>query len=223
MTTLYVASRDIGNYYDNTYRLKDTLERSDLILVESFKEASKLLKFLSVKKDTGVFMELSEHTKDIISIAKRIKEAETCILISDCGTPIVEDPGRILISYCHENNIRVSPIPGVSSVTAAIMCLPFNFKEFYYGGLLPRDDKEREKKLFFLKKLKVPTIILDTPYRISKVLNAVNKIYSSSRIVGICLDITTDSEEIAVDTIDNICKKYQYVKKREFVLVIDTL
>ena len=60
------------------------------------------------------------------------------------------------------------------------MCLPFNFREFYYAGLLPRDDRERERKLIELKKLNVPVIVLDTPYRLSKVLNAVKKIYSKN-------------------------------------------
>ena len=77
-----------------------------------------------------------------------------------------------MLEYCYAHNIKVRPVAGVSSVTAAIMCLPFNFKEFYYAGLLPRDDREREKKLSYLKRLNVPVIILDTPYRLGKVLNA---------------------------------------------------
>lgn len=223
MTTLYVASRDIGNYKDNTYRLKEILEKSDTIFVESFKEATSLLKYFSIKKDNKNLIELSEHTKDIYSIVQNIKDSQTALMMSDCGTPLLEDPGKILVSYCYENNIKVSPVPGVSSVTAAIMSLPFNFKEFYYGGLLPREDREREKKLVFFKKLNVPVIILDTPYRIGKVLNAVNKIYSFKRRVGLCLDITTEKEEIIVGCIGDIVKKYQDNKKREFVLVIDNL
>ena len=223
MVTVYIAARDIGNYKDNTERLKEILIESDIILVESFREATTLFKALDIKKDRECLIEFSEHTKkakDIDEIITKIINCKTVSLISDCGTPVLEDPGRLLIEYCYSHNIRVRPVAGVSSVTAAIMCLPFNFKEFYYAGLLPRDDREREKKLSYLKRLNVPVIILDTPYRLGKVLNAVKKVYSKDRQVALCLDITTDNEEIIIDEISNICSKYQDNKKREFVLVI---
>lgn len=223
MVTLYIAARDIGNYKDNTERLKEILIESDIVLVESFREATILFKALNIEKDKECLIEFSEHTKksrDIYEIAAKIINCKTVTLISDCGTPVLEDPGKLLLEYCYSHNIKVRPIAGVSSITAAIMCLPFNFKEFYYAGLLPRDNKEREIKLLYLKKLNVPIIILDTPYRLNKVLNAVKKIYSKDKQIALCLDITTDYEEIVIDNIANICSKYQNYKKREFVLVI---
>lgn len=150
-------------------------------------------------------------------------ESKSAALISDCGTPVLEDPGKILLEYCYSHNIKIKPVPGVSSVTAAIMCLPFNFKEFYYAGLLSRDDREREKKLIYLKKLNIPIIILDTPYRMNKVLNAVKKVYGKNKIIGLCLDLTTDKEEIIIDEIGNICDKYNFQnekQKREFIIAI---
>lgn len=223
MLTVYIAARDIGNYKDNTERLKEVLIESDIILVESFREATTLFKALNINKDKECLIEFSEHTKkskDIDEIITKIINCKTVTLISDCGTPILEDPGRLLLEYCHAHNIKVRPVAGVSSVTAAIMCLPFNFKEFYYAGLLPRDDREREKKLSYLKRLNVPVIILDTPYRLGKVLNAIKKVYSKDKEIALCLDITTESEEIIIDRVSDICSEYQESKKREFVIVI---
>ncbi|WP_085168870.1 SAM-dependent methyltransferase [Brachyspira hyodysenteriae] len=223
MLTVYIAARDIGNYKDNTERLKEVLIESDIILVESFREATTLFKALNINKDKECLIEFSEHTKkskDIDEIITKIINCKTVTLISDCGTPILEDPGRLLLEYCYAHNIKVRPVAGVSSVTAAIMCLPFNFKEFYYAGLLPRDDREREKKLSYLKRLNVPVIILDTPYRLGKVLNAIKKVYSKDKEIALCLDITTESEEIIIDRVSDICSKYQESKKREFVIVI---
>ncbi|HJH55544.1 tetrapyrrole methylase [Brachyspira hyodysenteriae] len=223
MLTVYIAARDIGNYKDNTERLKEVLIESDIVLVESFREATTLFKALNINKDKECLIEFSEHTKkskDIDEIITKIINCKTVTLISDCGTPILEDPGRLLLEYCYAHNIKVRPVPGVSSVTAAIMCLPFNFKEFYYAGLLPRDDREREKKLSYLKRLNVPVIILDTPYRLGKVLNAIKKVYSKDKEIALCLDITTESEEIIIDRVSDICSKYQESKKREFVIVI---
>ena len=223
---LYIAARDIGNYKDNTERLKEILIKSDIILAESFREATTLFKILNINIDREKLIEFSEHTnksKEIYEIVEKILNCKIATLISDCGTPILEDPGKILLEYCYSNNIKVKPIPGVSSITAAIMCLPFNFKEFYYAGLLSRDDKEREKKLIYLKKLNIPIIILDTPYRMNKVLNAIKKVYSKNKIIGLCLDLTTDKEEIIIDEIINICERFNKSEdknKREFIIVI---
>lgn len=223
MLTVYIAARDIGNYKDNTERLKEVLIESDIVLVESFREATTLFKALNINKNKECLIEFSEHTKkskDIDEIITKIINCKTVTLISDCGTPVLEDPGRLLLEYCYAHNIKVRPVAGVSSVTAAIMCLPFNFKEFYYAGLLPRDDREREKKLSYLKRLNVPVIILDTPYRLGKVLNAIKKVYSKDKEIALCLDITMESEEIIIDRVSDICNKYQENKKREFVIVI---
>lgn len=223
MPVVYIASRDIGNYKDNTERLKEILTESDIILVESFREATTLFKNLNLNIDKSKLIEFSEHTKkgkDIDDIMIKILNCKIVSLISDCGTPALEDPGRELLEYCYSYNIKVKPIPGVSSVTAAIMCLPFNFRKFYYAGLLPRDDRERERKLIELKKLNVPVIVLDTPYRLSKVLNAVKKIYSKNKIVALCMDLTLPTEDIIIDEIGVLCSKYAENKKREFVLVI---
>ena len=184
MLTVYIAARDIGNYKDNTERLKEVLIESDIVLVESFREATTLFKALNINKNKECLIEFSEHTKkskDIDEIITKIINCKTVTLISDCGTPILEDPGRLLLEYCYAHNIKVRPVAGVSSVTAAIMCLPFNFKEFYYAGLLPRDDREREKKLSYLKRLNVPVIILDTPYRRGNRLNAIKKVDATDK------------------------------------------
>ena len=223
---LYIAARDIGNYKDNTERLKEILIKSDIILAESFREATTLFKILNINIEREKLIEFSEHTnksKEIYEIVEKILNCKIATLISDCGTPILEDPGKILLEYCYSNNIKVKPIPGVSSITAAIMCLPFNFKEFYYAGLLSRDDKERERKLIYLKKLNIRIIILDTPYRMNKVLNVIKKVYSKNKIIGLCLDLTTDKEEIIIDEIGNICERFNKLEdknKREFVIVI---
>ena len=214
---LYIAARDIGNYKDNTERLKEILIKSDIILAESFREATTLFKILNINIEREKLIEFSEHTNK----SKEIYEIVEKIL--NCKIATLEDPGKILLEYCYSNNIKVKPIPGVSSITAAIMCLPFNFKEFYYAGLLSRDDKERERKLIYLKKLNIPIIILDTPYRMNKVLNAIKKVYSKNKIIGLCLDLTTDKEEIIIDEIGNICERFNKSEdknKREFVIVI---
>lgn len=221
MPTLYIAATDIGNREDNTFRLKEYITKADFVIVESFKEGSKLLRYFNIKKE---MIELNEHTKqnELEPLVHKIMECEIVVLISDCGAPLLEDPGYSLIEYCYNYEINVSVLPGVSSVTAAIMLTPFPMKEFYYAGLLPRNNKERENKLLKLKKLNVPIIILDTPYRISSVLSSSVKVFGSERNAIICLDITSQNEEILYSSLSNIEHRYKDVKKREFVLIVDS-
>ena len=107
MPIVYIASRDIGNYKDNTERLKEILTESDIILVESFREATTLFKNLNLNIDKSKLIEFSEHTKkdkDIDDIMTKILNCNTVSLISDCGTPALEDPGRELLEYCYSYN-----------------------------------------------------------------------------------------------------------------------
>lgn len=221
MPTLYIASTDIGNRDDNTLRVIEKIKNADFIFVESLKEGSKLLKHFNIKKE---MIELSEHTKDkeILEFIKKIKSSDTAVLISDCGTPLIEDPGLILTKACFDNNIKVLSLPGVSSITAAIMSVPFSMKEFYYAGLLPRKNTEREKKLKYLKNLKVPIIILDTPYRFSQVIDSINKVFLSERDIAVCFDLTSENEEIIINKAEYILKNTENTKKREFIIIINS-
>ena len=218
MKTLYIAAIDIGNRDDNTSRAIEKIKSVNTIFVESYREGSKFLKHIGVKKN---MVEFSEHTTykdldDIFDILLR----EDVVLISDCGTPLLEDPGRMLVSRCYEYGINVVALPGVSSITASLMVCPFPIKEFFYAGLLPRNDNERIKKLKSIKSINTVSIILDTPYRLEKVLAACVKVFSSREAL-IALDITTENEKIVVDNLQNLHRQFTNIKKREFVLIIN--
>ncbi len=220
MGTLYIAAIDIGNRGDNSPRIIETIKSVEIVFVESYKEGSKFLKHIGVKKN---MIEVSEHSKgcDIDEVIEILLKGDA-VLISDCGTPLVEDPGRSFVRKCYDYNIKVVPLPGVSSITASLMVCPFNIKEFYYAGLLPRNDSERLKKLKSLKYIQTTIIILDTPYRLEKVLSACARIFGS-REAMLATNLTQENESIIIDSISGLNKMFAGTgtKKSEFVLVID--
>lgn len=220
MSTLYIAAIDIGNRNDNTPRIIETIKSVDIVLVESYKEGSTFLKHIGVKKD---MLEISEHSKDkdVDELIETLLRKDA-VLISDCGTPLVEDPGRAFVRKCYDYNIKVVPLPGVSSITASLMVCPFNIKEFYYAGLLPRNDKERINKLKSLKYIQTTIIILDTPYRLEKVLAACAKIFGNREAI-LAMNLTQEKETVLLDSVHALSKKFAGTgtKKSEFVLVID--
>ena len=146
---LYIVSTPIGNLEDITLRALNVLKNSDKILCEDTRRSLKMLNYYNIKKQLISYHKFNE--KKITSfIIKLIKDGEKISLISDAGTPIISDPGLILLKECIKRKIKIFPIPGVSAVTTAMSVSSFDDKYFFYG-FLPKKITELEK---LAKKLK---------------------------------------------------------------------
>ena len=116
---LYIVSTPIGNLEDITLRALDVLKNSDIILCEDTRRSIKLLSHYKIKKKLIPYHKFNEN-KQLANVIKYINEGKILSLISDAGTPLISDPGRLLINHCVENEIKITPIPGVSSITSAL-------------------------------------------------------------------------------------------------------
>ena len=142
---LYIVSTPIGNLEDITLRALEVLKKSDIILCEDTRRSSKLLGHYKIKKKIISYHKFNEK-KMISNIIKYINEGKILSLISDAGTPLLSDPGRLLVNACITSNINVTPIPGASSITTALSVSGFN-DQFLFYGFLPKKEKELEKVL----------------------------------------------------------------------------
>ncbi len=142
---LYIVSTPIGNLEDITLRALDVLKKSDIILCEDTRHSIKLLNHYKIKKKLVSYHKFNEK-KQIGPIIKYFNEGKILSLISDAGTPLLSDPGRILVNECLANNIKVTPVPGVSSITAAMSISGFK-DQFLFYGFLPKTIHELEKVL----------------------------------------------------------------------------
>ena len=122
---LYIVSTPIGNIEDITYRALSILERSHFILCEDTRRSSKLLSYFKIKNKLLPYHKFNEE-KVSNKIINYIKNNNIISLISDAGTPTISDPGLILINKCIGENLKVYPIPGPSSVTAAVSVSGFS-------------------------------------------------------------------------------------------------
>lgn len=218
---LYIASRDIGNFSDNTKRFEETVKECSLILVESFKNGSTLLKKIGVKKE---MREISEHTtEEEIEELALLMVGKTTVMLSDGGSAALEDPGRGLIARAYENGITVSVLPGASSLTSAIMACPFTVKRFVYGSLLSRNSSERKRELKHFLKLGYPLIILEAPYRLKPLIEDIAIIYPKTRKIFIAFDISGEKEEFFDATVEEAlkCVGSLGAEKRPFVVIVD--
>jgi len=137
---LYIVSTPIGNLEDITLRALNVLKNSNKILCEDTRRSLKLLNHYNIKKKLLSHHKFNEK-KSTSSVIEFIKKGEVISLISDAGTPILSDPGLILLKECIKKKIKIFPIPGVSAITTAVSVSGFDEKYFFYG-FLPKKEKE---------------------------------------------------------------------------------
>ncbi len=218
---LYVVATPIGNINDITYRAVEVLSTSHIIATENTKHSKRLLNFYGIKTKLISYHRHNEAQRcdyliDLLLAGKNVS------LISDAGTPSISDPGDYIISYAHKMNINVSPIPGASSVTAAISASGFASEDFKFVGFLP---KRINQKIDILKKSSSYSLIFfESPNRIFATLNDLKKIYNSEKKIILAREITKIYEDINYDSIENqlynLSKNNNEKLKGEFVIII---
>ena len=149
---LYIVSTPIGNLDDITFRALEVLKKSDIILCEDTRRSIKLLNHYKIKKKLIAYHKFNEK-KQLVTLIKYFNDGKILSLISDAGTPMLSDPGRLLVNECLSKNITVTPIPGVSSVTAAMSISGFK-DQFLFYGFLPKTLNDLEKILEQLSEIK---------------------------------------------------------------------
>ena len=219
--TLYLVAVPIGNDADFSTRSIEVLKNVDLILCEEYKEAKRILKLLSIEKN---LLAVNEHTEkeESQNVIDLLKKGNNIALISDHGTPLLEDPGKHVVQKAIKNNLKVTSVPGPSSILTALILSGFDTKRFTYCGLLSPKKNEREKELKLYKNISHTTIFLDTPYRLNSLLQSMLSIIGGEREIALCLNLTTSDEKIIRGKIEDLfkqVKKYE-IKKSEFVIIM---
>ncbi|MCX7875174.1 MAG: 16S rRNA (cytidine(1402)-2'-O)-methyltransferase [Melioribacteraceae bacterium] len=218
---LYIVSTPIGNYDDITIRAINILNKVDFIICEEYKEAKRFLSHLKIDKE---LISLNEHNEEnsTFEILKLLKEKKEAALISDCGTPLFSDPGTHLVQLCINSNIDVIPIPGASSIMAALVGSGFNLDKFYFAGWLSPKTDLRKKELQKLKSIKELLIIMETPYRLKTLLFDVANIFSDKIKLVLAFNLTLPTEKFFRGSAIEILKIVEENKlKGEFVLIIE--
>jgi 16S rRNA (cytidine1402-2'-O)-methyltransferase len=218
---LYIVSIPIGNYEDITLRALNVLKSVDFIICEEYKPARRLLSQYDIEKE---LFALNEHNeKDAASeVVAEILNGKTAALISDAGTPLFSDPGSFLVNQCISRKIEIIPVPGASSLLAALVGAGFNLDKFYYYGWLSPKKDIRQSQLQKLKVINELIIIMETPYRLIALLQDVVKVFGKNQNIVVAFKLTQEGEKYyrgnAADILNKLSEKKE---KGEFVLLID--
>ena len=216
---LYIVSTPIGNLGDLTMRALEILKKSDLILCEDTRVSIKLLNYYNIKTQLLSFHKFNEKkkTKDIII---DLKSGKIISLISDAGTPAISDPGKILVEECINNDIPVTPIPGVSSVITSLSISGFSDKFIFYGFLEEKKNK-LTKELEFLSKIDCSIVIFIPPKKLIKNLETLINFFGKREIV-LCREMTKLHEEFIRCKVEDL-KKIKIYDKGELTIVMSEI
>ena len=213
---LYIVSTPIGNLDDITLRAIEVLKNSDIIVCEDTRHSFKLLNHLKIKKKLISYHKFNERKK-VSEIIQYINQGKILSLISDAGTPLLSDPGRLLLNECIKRKINVIPIPGASSITSAISVSGFS-DQFLFYGFLPKTENELNKTLKTLSQNLFSIIFFIPAIKVNFYLKNFQT-YFSGRKIMIGREITKIHESFYREEIDNL-KMFKKPLKGELTVVI---
>ena len=183
--------------------IKEYILKTDYFFVENEKTARKVIKFFAPEKkqsDLKLFLlDKYSESNDLKEAQKLMKSGQDFGLRSEAGLPCIADPGNLMVKWCHENNIKVIPINGPSSIILALISSGFNGQEFTFHGYLPIDKEQKKKQILFLEnqvqKSGYSQIFMETPYRNNQLLEDLIKFLNPNTKLCIAANINHPTEE----------------------------
>lgn len=219
MSILYLIATPIGNLEDISARALKTLREVTLILAEDTRHTGKLLAHYGIKTPLSSYYEHNKIIK-LPEILARLQEGDLA-LVSDAGTPLLNDPGYELVRSVLTAGHDVSPIPGPSAPLSALIVSGLPADAFLYLGYLPRKDSDRRQKIKEITELPYTIIFLEAPHRLLTTLSALST-ELGDRQIAVARELTKLYEEVQRGTISEMVEHFTEHKPRgEFTLVID--
>lgn len=204
---LYIIPSPLGEDFNPQSfpnEIKFTIEKLNHFIVENEKEARRFIKQIAPEKKQSdlVLYPLNKHTSEdaISTYLNPCSEGNNMGLISDAGCPGIADPGAIIVQNAYENNIKVKPLTGPSSILLAMMSSGLNGQNFAFNGYLPIDKGKRKKAIKALEnrsqKFDQSQIFMETPYRNEKLFEELKLILDSKTKLSIAFELTQPEEFI---------------------------
>jgi 16S rRNA (cytidine1402-2'-O)-methyltransferase len=204
--TLFLVPTPIGNLRDITLRALDVLREVDLIACEDTRHTRKLLQAYDIHKPLVSYEKFSE-AKKVSGIVCHLEEGRSVALVSDAGTPLISDPGSVLISSVREKGYRIEGLPGPCAFVTALSVSGFQ-GPFRFMGFFPRQLSEAERELTRMGLTPDITIFYESPRRIMETLGLLDS-HLGER--GICLarEISKIHEEYLTGTAGEVMRELE--------------
>lgn len=218
--TLYLVATPIGNLADMSFRAIEVLKSVDLIACEDTRHSIKLLNHYGISKSLLSYHEHNEKLR-AVELLRELLDGRSVALISDAGTPGINDPGEFLVREAIENTIEVISIPGaVAFVNAAVVSgLPAN--SIFFGGFLPSKKGDRQRRLDEIKQVPATLVFYESPHRLVRSLADCLAVLGDRR-AAVARELTKLHEEVVRGKLTELTEYFSRASPRgEFVLIID--
>ncbi|WGL98025.1 16S rRNA (cytidine(1402)-2'-O)-methyltransferase [Arsenophonus sp. aPb] len=195
VSTLYIVPTPIGNLDDITLRALQILKQVDLIAAEDTRRTGLLLQHFAINTR---MMSLHDHNEQqkTDQLIPQLKQGLSIALVSDAGTPLINDPGYHLVKYCRQAGIRVVPLPGPCAAITALSAAGIASDRFCYEGFLPAKRKSRQEVLQGLMDESRTLIFYESPHRLLDTLADMVAIWGAQRYVILARELTKTWESI---------------------------
>ncbi|MBE0432677.1 16S rRNA (cytidine(1402)-2'-O)-methyltransferase [candidate division WOR-3 bacterium] len=215
---LFIISTPIGNMQDITHRAIETLREADAVACEDTRRAGILLRKFGIKTRLISYYEQNERMR-VGQLVALLKQGKRLALITNAGTPVLSDPGYILIREAIRQGVEVHAVPGPSAITAALAVSGLPASRFVFEGFLSKKQGQRLRVLEQLRSEKRTVVLFESPQRLERLLKDILEVIGNRR-VAICRELTKFHEETARGRISDVLEKLRS-RKGEFTIVLE--
>lgn len=220
--TLYIVATPIGNLADISSRAVEVLSNVDWIAAEDTRHSQKLLQSLAINQK---LMSLHEHNEAARSeqLLALLQTGESGALVSDAGTPLINDPGYVLVKRLRSEGISVVPVPGPSAVITALSAAGLPTDRFTYEGFLPAKSSKRVATLEALVSESRTMVFYESPHRLVESLNDFYRVFGSQRAMVVAKELTKQFEQFISGSLQEVIDYFEDNPDRvrgEFVLML---
>ncbi len=186
---LYVVATPIGNLGDISARARETLAGASAVAAEDTRHSGRLLRELGLERPLVSLHEHNERAR-VAELIARLRAGESIALVSDAGTPLVSDPGYLLVAAAIEAGITVTPVPGASAAIAALSAAGLPSDRFCFEGFLPSRAAARRRRLAELAAEPRTLVLYEAPHRIADCLADLAGALGAARRACVAREIT---------------------------------
>jgi 16S rRNA (cytidine1402-2'-O)-methyltransferase len=220
---LYIVATPIGNLSDISLRGLEVLNTVSLIAAEDTRNSKVLLNHHSIKTPMTAYHEHNEDRKTTFLLDKLVA-GESIALISDAGTPLINDPGYSLVEKAKQAGLQVVPIPGACAIIAALSASGIATDRFSFEGFLPRTSAARKAVFERYQKRQGTLIFYESSHRIAKCVDDMLAVYQPTHRMSIARELTKTYETIVTGTVEEVHERVMSdanMQRGEFVVLIE--
>ncbi len=220
VSTLYVVSSPIGNLQDVSPRAAEVLRTVSRVLAEDTRRTAVLTRHVGSTARLVSVHQHNEHAR-VAAVIDWLGRGEALALVTDAGTPLVSDPGGVVVRAAIEAGHDVVPVPGPSAVLAALIGAGLTGERFTFLGFLQRKGGERERELSAVCASPYTSVLFESPHRLARLLRDLSETCGADRPVAVARELTKLHEEFRRGTVGELARYYEeHAVKGEVTVVV---